>query len=683
MPTTPSDLLRTICSHDCPDACAVLVSVENGKATRFSGDPAHPVTRGFLCGKVGAYEHVVYSPERLLHPMKRVGKKGSAAFERISWREAIATIVGRLQETCERSGGEAILNYYYAGTMGYVQRFCADAIFHRLGATRLNQNICYYGAEAGYSAAVGGGYGVDIEDVVHSDLITVWGANIVTTQVHLVPFVDQARKQGAPLWVVDPYRNRTAALADRWLQVRPGTDAALALGLMHILERDARTDADFIARRTIGYEKLRDDVLPRYSPERVGAITGLSTDDLEEYAQQLVSARAPLFKVGIGLGRNSHGGAGVRAICCLAGVLGAYESLGGGVLYDSGCEFQLNLDLVTRPDWSTAPTRVVNMTNVAYALTDCRDPQIEFLYVHGSNPAATAPLQSQLLAGLSRTDLFTVVHERFLTDTARYADIVLPATTFPEMADLYKSYGHLYLQFATPVIEPCGESWTNLQVAQAIGRELGIDDAWCDKSVEDFVRDIFSATDHPNFEGIDVERILAGEPVRLNVPRGVSGFAERFGTESGKLEFYSAVLAARGEPAVVDYTGDPFNEHPELYPLRLITPPAHSFLNSSFCHGERDRKKEQNEPYCLVHPADAAQIDTGDLVEIFNEHGAVRLRARVTEDTLPGVVVVEGQWWPCFYPNGLGINALTSDRLTDLGGGSTFHDNRVDLKAVR
>jgi len=670
---------KTTCALDCPDACSILVTVEDGKATHFRGDPDHPFTRGFLCGKVSHYEEVVHAPDRLLHPLRRVGPKGSGKLERISWSEAIALIAEKIRDTRDRHGGESLALYYYAGTMGSVHRYAPEALFHRLGATRLRQNICYYGADTGYAAAVGGGYGLDPEDAVHSDCIVVWGCNVVTTQVHLIPFFDEARKRGADLWTIDPYRNRMAAQSDRWVQVRPGTDTALALGLIHVLDRDGKVHRDFIERRTVGWERFRREVVSKYPPRRVAEITGLAPELIEELACRLGSSRAPLFKVGIGLGRHSHGAASVRAICCLAGVLGAYEALGGGVLYDAGCEFKPNLDAVRRPDWLETPSRWMNMTDFGTALTSWRDPGIHFLYVHGSNPAATAPLQNRVLEGLAREDLFTVVHERFLTDTARYADVVLPAVTFVESSDLYKSYGHLYFQYSRRAMAPLGECRSNLEVTQALGKALGFDDPWFSKSVEDLVREILR-TDHPNFRGIDPERVLSGETIRLNIPRGVSGFAERFRTPSGKLELVSESLERQGLPAMADYTGDPFNVRPDIHPFRLLTPPAHAFLNSGFGSNERSRAKEGREPSVLIHPSDAESIQTGDEVELFNENGAVRIAARVTEDTQPGVLVAEGTWWPLHSRGGRGINALTSARLTDLGGGSTFHDNRVGMR---
>ena len=681
-------LVKTVCSHDCPDACSVLVTVNGDKdspggeqAVQFRGDPEHPLTRGFLCGKVNTYEQVVHSSERLLHPLRRCGAKGEGRFERISWQEALSSIAERIQAATRESGGESLLQYTYAGTMGLVNRNCPNALFNRLGATRLRQNICYYGADEGYRVTVGSGYCVDPEDTRHSDLIIVWGANVVTTQVHLVPFLDEARKKGARMIVIDPYRNRTAKTADQWIGIRPGTDAALALALMHILERDGKLNRDFIERRTTGFERLSREVLPRFGPAVAAGLTGVPAEDIEKLAAEIADARAPLIKVGIGIGRSTRGGAAVRAICSLAGFTGSYEVLGGGVQYDTGCEFQLEMDAINRPDWLEGEPRSLNMTDIGPALCDWQDPPIRFLYVHGTNPAATAPLQAQVHAGLAREDLFTVVHERFLTDTARYADIVLPAPTFAEYPDLYRAYGHLYLQYSQQAIEPVGESRCNLEVVQALAKELGYDDPWFRKDTKEHARSLLSSS-HANLEGIDIEEVLAGKTTRLNIPQETPGFAERFATPSGKLEFYSAELEEQGLAALVDFSAAEEPGDLELYPLRLITPPAHSFLNSSFVNLEKARRREGGGPILMIHPEDAGEIASGDLVEISNQQGAVRLSALVTSDTNKGTLVAEGTWWPSHGLEGGGINLLTSNRLTDLGGGSTFHDNRVELKKI-
>ncbi len=684
MNPSASHITKTVCSHDCPDACSVLVGVEDGRAVSFRGDPEHPFTRGFLCGKVNGYERIVYSPERILHPQRRFGAKGEGKFERISWDEAIGAIVDRIREARDRYGGESLLQYCYGGTMGNVHRFSGDALFHRLGATRLRQNICYFGTDAGYSSVVGGAYGLDPEDVVHSDLIIVWGCNVVSTQVHLIPFIDQARKKGARLVVIDPYRNRTAAIADEHLRVRPGTDAALALALSHVIVREGLEDGPFLRERSLGYERFGGEVLPDYAPEKVAGIVGLSVEEIEKLAREYAAARAPVIKIGIGLGRNSNGASGVRAICCLAGVVGAYLKTGGGVLYDSGCEFGMNLDAVKRPDWLERPTRVVNMTDIAEVLTDAADPPVTFLYVHGSNPAATAPDLARLERGLRREDLFTVVHERFPTDTVRFADIVLPAPTFAEVDDLYKSYGHLYLQMGRAAIPPRGECRPNLEVFQALGRALGFDDPWFSKTVEDFVRELLD-TDNPNFEGLSAERVLSGETLRLNLPRSESGFLDGFATPSGKLEFYSSTLEDEGHSPLPGYLGDVFGaDDGQRHPLRLLTPPAHHFLNSSFGSSSDSVRRQGGEPIVLIHPEDSAEygVQDGDLVELHNDLGRAVLTARLTEDVQSGVLVAEGTWWPWHGRDGHGINRLASSRLTDFGGGSTYHDNRVALTRV-
>lgn len=674
--------VKTVCSHDCPDACSVLVDVRDGRAVSFRGDPGHPFTRGFLCGKVNGYERVVYSEGRLRYPMRRVGRKGEGSFQRISWPEAIDAVTTAMEETWQRSGGEALFQYFYGGTMGLVQRWAPEALFHRLGASRVEQNICYYGADAGYNAVVGGGYGVDPEDTVHSDLLLVWGCNVVSTQVHLIPFFDEARKRGARLVVVDPYRNRSAVQADEHIKIRPGTDAALALAMAHVIEAEGLADSEFLESRTFGYEKFRSEVLVAYAPRRVAEITGIESETIVRLAREYADASAPLIKFGIGLGRNSNGASGVRAICCLAGMVGAYTHLGGGVLYDSGCEFKVNMDAVTRPDWLEKPTRVIAMTDIAEALNDYRDPPIDFLYVHGSNPVATAPEQNRVISGLEREDLFTVVHERFLTDTAIYADIVLPAPTFAEVDDLYRSYGHLYLQMGRAAVPPLGESKSNLEVIQAFGKALGFEDSWFSRSVDDLVCELLD-TEHPNFEGISVERLLAGETARLNIPRGVSGYRNGFPTPSGKLEFYSEALAEQGM-GLPGYLGDVFGTDVDRHPLRLITPPAHHFLNASFGASEESRRRQGDTPVLLVHPEDAGRygVVDGGRVELLNDLGRIEIRVCVSEDTVVGVVVAEGTWWPSHSPGGRGINALTSARLTDFGRGSTFHDNRVAIRPL-
>jgi len=664
-------VIKTVCSHDCPDACSVLITLDEqdgkSRAVQFRGDPDHPFTRGFLCGKVNSYERYVYDSERVLYPMRRVGEKGAGEFERISWDDAVAEIARQIESASNEHGGESLLQHYYGGTMASVNRRCGDALFHKLGATRLDQNICYFGAEAGYRAAVGSGYGLDPEDLVHSDLIIVWGCNVVTTNVHLMQFIDAARRNGAKLVVIDPYRNRTARKADEWIRVRPGTDTALALGMMKVIESEGLLDEEFIKTRSIGYEKLSERSIADWAPARCSEVTGVPKETIIDLARRVGSARAPAFKVGIGLGRSSHGASAVRSVCTLAGVVGAYAKLGGGVQYDTGCEFRVNAEAIARPDWLEKPTRQLKMTDLAIGLDEWSDPPIRFLWVHTSNPLATSPLQDRLFRGFAREDLFTVVHEIFLTDTAKYAD-------------LYKSYGHLYLQFGKQAIEPLGEAKSNLETVQLVARALGLDDPWFERSIEDHVRALLD-TDDPNFEGIDVERVLAGETIRLNLPKATPGFRDGFKTSSGKFEFASEELAAAGFE-VVEFRGDPFDTDPDRLPLRLLTPPAHSFCNSTFGASAASRSREKSEPVAWLHPEDVPEIATGDEIELFNDLGTVRLLARVTDETNPGTVIVEGTWWASHFRGGRGINTLTSNRLTEFGGGSTFHDNRVGVLRI-
>ncbi len=680
--------VKIVCSHDCPDACSIWTTVIDGEVKEFKGDPDHPITQSSLCGKVNEYERVVNSEDRLVTPLKRTGPKGEGKFEPISWDEALTETAERIQKILDDFGSRSLLQYYYAGNMGLVQRFCGDALFNRLNATQLNQNICYYGADAGYQSVVGSGYGIDMEDVKHSDVIIIWGCNVVTTQMHLLDFIRQAKKTegGAELIVIDPYLNRTAKKADQFVKIKPGTDAVLAFALAHEIDRLGMNDQSFIDAWTVGYGEFKKETLDRYPPEVAEEITGIPQETIKDLALKIAKAKAPVAKVGIGLGRNSNGAAGVRAICCLMGVVGSYHKLGGGVLYDSGCEFRLDLNPIKHLDWRTRfDDEPVLMTDLHEVLSEDYNPSIKFLYVHGCNPAATNPEQKRLLESLSREDLFTVVHERFFTDTCNYADIVLPAPTFAEVDDLYKSYGHLYLQMSKKAIEPRGESRSNLDVIQALGKKLGFDDSWFDASVEEIVTEVIESTDDPNFEHIQVEDVLNCETLRLNIPRETPGFKDGFKTRSKKLEFVSQDTSLfEGMPSIPTYNGDVFGRGQDQYPFKLITPPAHMFLNSSFGSDPKSVKREKLEPKAMIHPQDAKELNINDQqeIELYNDLGSIEIIAKVTEDTQPSVIIAEGTWWPSHGIGKKGINQLTSSRLTDFGKGSTFHDNRVAVRAV-
>ena len=463
---------KTVCPHDCPDTCSISATVEEGRVTACDGDPDHPFTQGFLCHKVHRYPERIYSPDRILHPLRRVGKKGEGRFVRITWDEALDEVAGRLTAIATTWGSEAILPYSYGGNMGLVARKAGHAFFHRLGATRLLRTICDTAAEEAWLATYGAGIGSDFEGAVRSDLVILWGINAVHTNIHGMRFVAEARRQGARLVVIDPYRTRTARLADTHLMPRPGTDAALALAIANVLIRDDLLDRDFIARGTVGFDAYRDEA-SRFPPERAAEITGVPAEAIRELARSYGRARAPFLRVGNGLQRHTNGGQAVRAIVCLPALVGAFDRPGGGALWETFDAFPMNWTAFEGESLQPHPTRAVNMVQLGHALTALAAPPVQALFVYQSNPAAVCPEQAQVVAGLAREDLFTVVHEQMHTDTVDYADLVLPATTSFESLDLYRSYGHYYLQLARPVIPPQGEARSNWDLFRALAARMG------------------------------------------------------------------------------------------------------------------------------------------------------------------------------------------------------------------
>jgi anaerobic selenocysteine-containing dehydrogenase len=675
----------SVCPHDCPSACSLVVTVREGRITEVAGNPDHPFTRGVICGKVHAYAERVYSPLRVRTPLRRVGDKGAGRFAPISWDEAIALVAGRLGEVRRRWGGEAILPFSYGGTLGLVQYYAGHPLFHALGASQLDRTICVSTAYAGWRATVGMVAGNDAEQLAEADLVILWGINAAYTHVNLMTFVKHARARGAHVVAIDPYRTPTARLADEHLMVRPGTDAALALGLMHVLIGEGRVDREYVERATLGFERLAEHV-KAWPPERVAGITGVPAERIVALARRYGATRAAFIRVGIGLSRHDNGGMTCRTIACLPALTGAYAHPAGGALLSTSGSFPLNLAALERRDLlPPAAPRTINMIRLGRALTDPDlAPPIKALYVYNSNPAAVCPSQELVLRGLAREDLFTVVHEQMLTDTADYADVVLPATTSMEHVDLYKSYGHLYLQLALPVIPPEGEARSNWEVTRLLARALGLTDPHFDKDEATLIREAL-AGDHPALEGITYERLLAEGSVRLAVGRPYAPFAGGAPTRSGKVEFLSAWMAEQGLPALP--TWSPITEGPDnralagRYPLQLIVPPNRFFLNSTFSQSELLRRR-QHGPRVFVHPEDAAArgIGDGEPVRVFNDRGGADFVAVVTEDTRPGVAVVEGIWWRKFQPGGRGVNVLTDDRVADLGGGPVFHSNLVEIR---
>ena len=666
-----SEIKRSVCPYDCPDACGLLVEVADSRAVRVSGDPEHAFTRSTLCPKMNHYERTVHSPRRLTQPLLRTGAKGSGEFRPIAWAEALDRIAERWRGIIEADGAEAILPYSYAGTMGLIQRNAGDPFFHRLGASRLDRTICSPAKGAGWKAVMGDTPAPHPDDVADSDLVILWGINAVSTNIHFLRGVRRARRSGAPVWLIETHETPTASVVDRTFLVRPGSDGALALGLMHLLVRDGLTDREFLARHVQGFERLRDDVLPRFPPDRVSQLTGLSVATLEEMARAYGRARAPFIRVGSGLSRYANGAMTVRTIACLPAAVGAYGKQGGGCLTSVSTTGLFAMDEVLRPDFMARPTRIVNMNRLGWALDALDTPRVRSLYVYSSNPAVVAPDQNAVLRGLGRDDLFTVVHERFLTDTARYADIVLPATSSLEHADIYRAYGSYCIQRAAAVVPPIGMSRSNWEVFGLLADAMGFDEPFFRQTADALIDRLLDRS-RPRWKavGLDPQSLADGRTVEVRLPAEVRS---AYHTPSGKIEILNPKEPQPLPDFIPPYGGD--------QPFRLMTAPARYGLNSSFRERDDLRRKEER-PLLQMNPADAHAkgLADGDPAVAFNDLGEVTFTLRVTSGAPRGVVVAEGVWWLDQCHGARSVNALTSQRLTDQGGGSTFYDNTVDVR---
>ncbi len=688
-PKASSRVVRGACPHDCPDTCAMLVTVESGRAVHVAGDPEHPFTRGFLCAKVNRYVERTYHEDRLLHPMRRAGPKGSGKFARISWDEALDEIATRLNELRNSSDGpQAILPYSYAGTMGIVQGSSIDRrFFHAIGASKLDRTICSTAGKVGMQMTVGANVGADPEGIPESDLVLLWGTNTLTSNPHMWPFVLEAKARGAPIIAIDPLRTRTAAQCDEWIGLRPGTDAALALGMMHVVLERGLQDDDYIARYTTGIDALRERA-GEYTPERTSSITGLAPEVIVSLGERYGRAKAAFIRVNYGLQRHGGGGMAVRTIACLPALTGHWRRAGGGVQLSSSHNFKFNTGLVERPDLSP-PVRTINMIRLGEALTTkdagVGGPPVRGLVVYNSNPGAVAPDRNAVLAGLRRDDLFTVVLEHFQTDTADYADIVLPATTQLEHWDLHLSYGHHYVTLNQPSVDPLGESLPNSEIFRRIAGRMGLDDPSLRDDDLTVIRQALDSTSE-KMAGVTLEALIERGWTRLNVPTPFLPYEKGgFATPSGKCEFYSPRLEKMGIDPVPTFTAPyEFPERvPELagrYPLTLISSPAHQFLNSTFVNIGALRRGAR-EPECLLHPIDAEErgIGVGARVLVHNDRGAFTAVARVEDSIRPGVVWAPSIWWGKFAADGANANQTTSQRETDLGHGPVFYDNLVEV----
>ncbi|MBC7927378.1 MAG: molybdopterin-dependent oxidoreductase [Bryobacteraceae bacterium] len=675
----PQEIRRSVCALDCPDTCSLLINVdENGRGSRLRGDPEHPVTRGFLCGKVARYLEREYHPSRLMHPLRRTGKKGDGQFEQISWDQALDTVAERLLAISQKHGSEAILPYSYAGTMGILNANGMDRrFFHAIGASRLDRTICSQAGGVGLMSALGMRYGTDTEDFRHSSLIIAWGANVLGTSVHLWPFIVEARRNGAKFYVIDPVQTRTAKAADKWFPIQPGSDLALALGMIHVILNEELWDKAFVGQFATGLEDLRTRAR-EYTPERVASLTGLPAEDIRALAREYAGTRAPAIRLNYGVQRTEHGADAVEAIALLPVLTGAMQAQGGGIQLSTSQAFALNTPALERPDLQLKSplgreARLLNMSELGNVLLHQATPPVKALVVYSSNPAAVAPDSAAVHKGLRRDDLFTVVIEHFQTDTADFADIVLPTTTFLEHTDLYRAYGHYYLQFARPALPAPGETKPNTEIFRLLARRMGLTEPALFATEEEMIRDAL-ASGHPFLEGITLERLEREGSVRLNLPTPFLPFAD--GPKGGKTKFDFAAIPAY-QPPVESRLGDA--ELATRYPLELVSSKNDDAMNSTFGY-----RPDNIDPAStlFLHSDDAAMrgILHGDPVRIWNDRGSLLLRADVNGAVRPGVVRVPSVSSPKHMPGRQGINSLTSQRLTTRGGGATFFSCLVQVE---
>jgi anaerobic selenocysteine-containing dehydrogenase len=661
----------------------MLVHLDGDRATRLQGDPNHPITQGFLCAKVTRYLDREYHPDRLLYPQKRVGAKGEGRFERISWDDAIGEVASRLSAIAARHGSESILPYSYGGSLGMLNGSGMDRrFFHRLGASRLDRTICASTGSAALQLTLGARTGTEPEQFASSRCIIAWGANILATNVHLWPFIVEARRNGAKLYVIDPLRTKTASLADRHLAIHPGSDAALALGMMHILFRDGLEDRPFLEAHCLGWEAAQEKARS-YTPDHVARLTGIPTDAIEEIARDYATRRPSVIRMNYGIQRSERGGVAAHAVSLLPAVIGSWKEVGGGLQLSTSGAFAFNRDALERPDlqWKSAlgrQARLRNMSEIGKELQASHESPVHAMVVYNSNPVAIAPNSNLVRAGFAREDLFTVVLEQFLTDTARYADILLPATTFLEHTDLYFAYGHYYLQMARPALPAPGECKSNVEVFRLLALAMGFQDDCFQDSEDDMMRQTLDSK-HPALRGITLEELDARKSIRLGISDHGAPYlphaAGDFGTPSGKCEFHADRLSYR--PPRESRHGD--GDLREAYPLELISAKVEAGMNSTF--GHRD-EFDAGCGWLSIHPDDAEERDIvdGDSVDLFNARGSLQLLARRSTVVKPGLVAVSAVRWGARATDGNSINVLTSDTLNDLGGGPSLFSCLVQVR---
>lgn len=677
------------CPHDCPDTCSVRTEVRDGVAVSFVGDGDHPITQGWLCAKVRPYLDRVYHPDRLRYPLRRVGRKGAGRWERVSWDEALAEISQRWNAIIDEHGAAAILPYSYSGTLGLLQNLvAASRLFNRMGASGLERSICDAAATEAVLATLGAKWAPDSRDVAHSRMVVIWGHNPASTSPHFMPFLRTAQRTGTYVVVIDPRRTITARSADQHIQPKPATDAALALGMMNVIFGEGLHDEAWLEANSVGWRQLRERVKD-YPPARAAEITGVPAETIVELARRFATTKPVMLKFADGIQRHGNGGQTVRALLCLPAITGQIGIRGGGVFYSTSGYVLWDDQAVGHADDCVPSPRIVNMVRLGAALTgEIEDPPVQSLYVFNANPVASTPNAGRIIEGLLRDDLFTVVHDLFMSDTARFADIVLPATSQLEHMDLHKGYGHRFLQFNHPAIQPVGESRSNWEVMKSLAAALGYDDWWLRQSAEDVLAEVIDATraSNPLLEGVTLERLMEAGTVPLNFS-SVSDvpFSDlTFPTPSGKVELWSERMIQSGVDPLPDYSSPrELISGCDSESLVLISGAAHHFVSSSLANVPTLMRREGT-PSLEIHPSDAEArgIVDGDIVEVWNDRGSCRLRVVTTTDVRPGVIVSPKGHWAHLSPDGRNINWVTPDALADVANQSTFHSNLVQVRRV-
>jgi anaerobic selenocysteine-containing dehydrogenase len=700
--------VRGACPHDCPDTCAFLYHVEDGKLVEVTGDPEHPMTRGGLCVKLKNFAEHHYNPDRLLYPMRRVGPKGSGQFERTTWEDALGVIAARWTKIISEFGPEAIMPHSYIGQQGTLNGLTSgDAFFNRLGATVAEKTYCASGSSTAWHLTVGPTGGLDVESLAHSKYIIVWGMNMLNTNLHAWPFIMKAKAEGAKIVVIDPVRTRTAKQADWHIRIKPGTDGALALGMMNVIITEQLFDTDYVERYTLGFDQLAKRA-GEFSPARVHQITGVAPEDLLQLAREFASTQPSAIRLGVSLERSPGGGDALRAISALPALVGSWRHVGGGAVEMPIWEFPFKLDFMCRSDWIRHGTRVINELDLGPALVGQLplDPPIKSLFVYNSNPVSQAPAAGLVVAGLEREDLFTVVSELFITDTAKYADVLLPAAMQAEQYDLMLTWGHLYMMLNQPAIRPPGECVSNIDMFRRLAGAMGFDDEYWTLSLDEMLLRSYDWS-APQMEGITLEKLKRVGYMRLNVgaPDVRAPHANgNFKTPTGRCEFASTVAEAGNFVVPIWRSGyeamqprtfvDPVpNYIPPVeaadinpaaeFALNLVSPKPHAFLNTQYGN-EFTQQRRQGEQVVVIHPSDAAprNIENGDYVQIYNNRGSFDARAEISEDVAAGIVMTNVGYWPGLTRSGTAVNSTTAARHSNLGMAGTFSDNLVNVKKV-